>query len=357
MGEGTGGDIRTHLGILSRRWLAILACVVIVATLMSLYTFHQTPVYSASARLLIERRLPQLTPFDTVQDMRDEAYLATQLTLITSREVLEKALKDDPNQWLASVFNGGEDAELRNPGLIATVREKVGSVMSPEPTRRPEPWEQLRAAIQVKAVANTDLVDITVQGTSPDLAAQIANAVARAYVDYSVLARQENAGQAFDLLQTQRREQEVALKQVEDELLTYTEKTAIPELASGEGDTMVTSRLKRLGDEFTAIQLQRIGLAVENKQCERAAQEEDYITALLGVKFIREDPTVSWLNQQIVQVDQQMKTASQVYGPKYPDVTALETRLATSGRSSRRPSCRRLSRCRASTRCCPTGSR
>ncbi len=322
-----GSGIRVHLGVLRRRWPAMLACVVVVVTLTALYTFNKTPVYRASARLLIERRVPQLTLFDTVQQVQDQAYFGTQLALITSREILEKAIKDDPDQWLSSVFTGGEDAELRNPGLVATVREKVNAVLSAEPTRRPEPWEQLAGTVQARPVKDTNLVDVTVEGTSPDLAARVANAVARAYVDYSVTARQEDAGQAFDLLQVQRREQEVALKQAEDELLDYCEKTAIQQLAAGEGDTLVTSRMERLGEEFTAIQLQRISLSVASKACERAMQGKDQAMALLGVKFIREDPTVSWLNQQVVQVDQQMKAASQVYGPKYPEVTALGMRL------------------------------
>jgi succinoglycan biosynthesis transport protein ExoP len=325
--EGMGGDLRTHLGILSRRWVAILACTVIVACLMLLYTFHKTPLYRASARLLIERRIPQLTPFDTSQSVQDEAYFQTQLALITSHDVLQKAIDSDSNGWLTSVFTGGEDAGLRNPGLVAAVREKFSTVMSSQPTRTSEPWEQLRNVVQVKPVPNTNLVDVIVESTSPDLSAHVANAVARAYVDYSVASRQENAGQTFDLLQNQRREQEVALKQAEDALLAYTQKVGIPELAAGNGDSVVSSRLKRLGEEFTAIQLQRIGLSVASKACERAIKAGGDITALLGVKSIREDPTVAWLNQQIAAADQQLKADEQVYGSKYPEVSALQSQL------------------------------
>ena len=319
LAEDAGLDIRRHLAVLRRRWLAIFACLVIVLTLAALYTFRQTPIYRASARLLIEQRIPQLTPFDTVQEIQDKTYLETHVELITSRAVLEKAIQDDADHWLATVLASEEEVALRNPGLIATVREEVDKLLSTEPIRTAEPWERLRGAIQVNPVRNTSLLDISVQGSVPAFTARVANAVARAYVDYSVAARQENAGETFGVLQLQRLEQEKALIGAEDELLGYREKTATPELGAGGGETLVHNRLKRLSEEFTAVQLQRIGLAVANMAAERAIQGKDDAMALLGVKYIREDPVVIRLYEQIVELRQQMESASQVYGEKHPE--------------------------------------
>ena len=86
-------ELRQHLGLLRARFWTILACAVVVFTLVAVRTFRATPTYEASARLLVERRLPQLTPLDGVQERRDDGYLGTEVNLITSRAVLEEALK------------------------------------------------------------------------------------------------------------------------------------------------------------------------------------------------------------------------------------------------------------------------
>jgi len=322
VGEPLG--LRHHLNLLKRRWLTILAAVVIVVTLGSLYTFRKTPIYRASALLQIERTIPALTPFDKVEQFRDQNYLETQLKLITSKAVLEKALEDDR---LSTIFTGEEDAELRNPGLTATIKEKVDKLLSPEPARKLEPWEQLRGAVKARAVPKTNLVEVSVESSNPSLAALVANTIARAYVAHSVATRQASAGEAFDMLQLQRREQEKALTQAEDALLEYRQKTAIPQLGVPQSESLVLKRLNTLSEEYNAIQIERIAMGVSAQAIEEELNKTNDVMDLMAVKEVREDPMVSSLYNQVVQLRGEMEATAQIFGAKHPKTVAVGTRV------------------------------
>src|SRR5688500_10506880 len=58
--EDQGSAIREYWSLVRRhRWI-ILACVAGVVILAGLYTFTRTPIYTAQATLLIERKPPQV---------------------------------------------------------------------------------------------------------------------------------------------------------------------------------------------------------------------------------------------------------------------------------------------------------
>jgi len=322
-----GGDfsIRHHLGVIRGRAWTILACVVVVFSLAAVRAFRATPIYEASARLLIERRLPQVGPFEQTPERRDSEYFATQVNLITSKAVLQKALE---RERLAGLFQSDEPRASARPGLWHSIVREVKATLGEEPTRTREPWEALRDMLQVRPVSDTDLVDIKVRGPDPRLCPLLANAVANAYVEYSVAMRQQSAGQAFTMLQKQMREQESALTQAEDSLLSYLEQSTIPELGSPGQESPVMERRKALNEEYTRVQLRRIEMAVAIEGIDQARQSGDDLNALLSIGLIANAPAVSSLYNDLVQTQLQTKTLLRSFGEKHPDVVAMMDKAA-----------------------------
>jgi len=303
--QDTGLEIRQHLGLLRARFWTILACLVVVFTIAAVRTFRATPIYQASARLLIERRVPELTPLEGLQERRDRRYGATEVKLITSRAVLEEALQDEK---LAEMFKGSGGLEMPPVGLFASVLRGVRRMFTTGPVRTPEPWEMLSGVVQAQAIRDTNLVDVNVQGPSAEQNARIANAVAEAYVGYTVELRKESAGEAFELLQQQRKEQEQALTEAEDGLLEYRQLTTIPHLGSPDGDSAVTDRLKALNDQYTTVQMRRMELSVAAKAIAQAQNDGQDINALLAVREIREDQALSSLLQSLKEEQRQIQS-------------------------------------------------
>jgi len=371
-----GLDIRRYLGIVRARFWIILAGFVVIFTFSAIRTFRATPIYQATARLLIERRLPRVSPFDAFQYREEEGYLATQVKLITSKAVLEKALEDE---GLAALFESRASLSAARPGLLGSALREVRALMAGKPTRPSEPWERLRGLVNVEPVRDTNLVDIRVAGADPPRTALIANAVGKAYVAYTVAMRQESALETFKMLQQQRKEQEEALRAAEEALLAYREKTAVPQLGASDGSSAAMDRLKRLNEEYTGVQLRRMELSIaaaairqveegerdlgsllalgpirsdpaladqlkalnaeyarmrmrrielrEAVDAIRKAQGQgEDVTAMLAVKAIRTEPTVSALCERLAQLDLETHTAQQTFGERHPELLALENR-------------------------------
>jgi capsular exopolysaccharide synthesis family protein len=324
---GAEFSIRHHLDVIRGRFWTISACAVVLFSIAAIYTFRATPIYESSARLLIERRLPLASPFAQGQEQRDQEYFATQVNLITSRPVLDKALE---REGLARVFEVQSDRETARPGLWGSALRELRTVFAGEASRQEEPWEQLKKAVQLRPVKETDLVDVIVRGSDPKLSALAANSVAEAYVAHSVAARQESAGQAFNILQQQMKEQEKALKKAEDDLLSYREQATIPELGSpGEQSNLspVMERRRALNDEYTKVQLRRIELAVAAGAIQKAEGEGHDPDSLLGVNLIANAPAVVDLYGRLVQAELSLETTLRACGEKHPDVLALKEQI------------------------------
>src|SRR5438445_7372251 len=135
------------------QWLITGVFLVAVIT-MCVWTFRQIPIYQAAATILIDPEAPKIlniqevTPVGTSSPW-DPNYYATQHEIIKSRAVLNKTVE--------VLKLRGRTPELASEAVL-------GSSLLVEPRR------------------NTRLVLIKVEHPDPALAAEIANAVATAYV-------------------------------------------------------------------------------------------------------------------------------------------------------------------------------
>jgi len=157
-GASDGPELKHYLAVIRRRIWVILTAFVIVATLGILAAFKATPVYEASARILIEKQSPRLMNFDDVLQLQgaDNDYYLTQQELVTSRTVLEKALQQP---GVRALLEGkGEGAGRRGvAALVAEVKRTVSAVLGVAPSAPPELWERLRQMVEVTQVRGTHL--------------------------------------------------------------------------------------------------------------------------------------------------------------------------------------------------------
>ncbi len=319
--ETTDSELRRFLGVLRGRSWAIFTCATVVFTLFVVNAFRATPIYEASARLLIERKPPQAALFDTLQEQREEEYHLTQVELITCRAVLERALEDER---VATFFADADALDVSRPGLLRTVAHELRRVFGGEPSRPVQPWERLRERIRVEPVEATNLVDVRVRGADPKEAAIIANGVAEAYVRYSVSARKSSALEMFQALQKQKEEQERALVGAEDALQSYQATTGLPHLESAGMKNPAVDRLKALNEEYTAVQLRRIELGVAAEAVEGVLKGDKDVIAALAVQSIAKDAAVQTLCGRLARIELEVKAALNSHYAKHPEVTALE---------------------------------
>lgn len=184
-----------YLRIIARRRWVVIASFVVIVTGVTLWTLKQTPIYRASATLMIEPATPKIVSFQEVMPMGPGSlfgyadYYSTQLKLIRSRSILKKVV------------------------------EELGLKAFPN--------------IDVQAVRDSRLVVIAAEDPDPVSAANIANTLVRLYVKQNLGRNLQISDEAVEWLSQKIKDQREKLRESEYLAQKYREEhniTALPQI-------------------------------------------------------------------------------------------------------------------------------
>jgi capsular exopolysaccharide synthesis family protein len=183
-----------------RRWVVYLS-VATVALVALVGSFLATPLYRASATLQIERQTPDILSFRdlTRVDYSWNAYTdfyQTQYKLLASENVARgAAARLDLDRHPAFARTGGASLLSRLRSLVSgpgSGGEPVGPFLRAA--------RAIQAALEVVPVRNSHLVQISWVSADPALAADVANAVARSYIQFNMEQQYTTSDQATEFL-------------------------------------------------------------------------------------------------------------------------------------------------------------
>src|SRR5688500_1077700 len=169
--------------ILRRRWLVVVVTMVLAVASAALALTLLRPRWRASATVVLHMTGPQV--LDKVKGVVEDGdsrvlgykeYYQTQRTIMHSRAVAQIALAD---LGLASdpVFLGidGLESEAERVAVAATI----------------DPVERLRDLVSIEEIRNSRVISISAEYPDPEVASEIANKVADAYLTYVRSSRSE----------------------------------------------------------------------------------------------------------------------------------------------------------------------
>ncbi|WP_237060344.1 GumC family protein [Microbulbifer sediminum] len=191
-GQSASIDILYYIQLLLRSWWKI-ALVVIPVTAVAFYFAWQMPVrYEATARLMFDPNQANLVSIRDIYDFgtqRREFFL-TQAEILRSRGIAERVV-DELDLVNYQAFDEGESGPHLLQRLLPALFQ--GDAGGEEPVDAAEQRNHLvrvvQAGLTVRPIRNTQLVEIGYQAVSPELAAAVPNAVARAYVERQMEAK------------------------------------------------------------------------------------------------------------------------------------------------------------------------
>ncbi len=191
-------DLKALLSTLRRRWRMIAATFAIVVGVALLATFALTPKYTATAQIYIDINAKGLLDSSSDQNSASTASskvdseveiakspkilldVVSKLSLVTDKEFgVKLGLRDQIMTWL-----GLGQAKL------PTGTEALNQVIA-----------KLDRAVSVRRLGLTFLIEVSATSSNPDKSAQIANAVADAYISAQVSSKVENTLKARDVLE------------------------------------------------------------------------------------------------------------------------------------------------------------
>jgi succinoglycan biosynthesis transport protein ExoP len=199
------------IGFARRQYPVIVFVTLLMLGLASIYIFTAPPRYTAQAVMIIDTHQPSLFQQQSslgVEMPIDSTMIDSQVEILKSENIALSVIKDlhlteDP-EFVRS--GGGLISNVF--GLLSSVINLFGTSGGPASeyalTRRA--LGQFQGALAIKRVGLTYVIDIDYESLNPDRAAQIANAVADAYVVDALEAKYQSTKRAATWLQDRLKE-------------------------------------------------------------------------------------------------------------------------------------------------------
>lgn len=195
-------DMRALFGALLRAspWLALF-CVLFASALYVGLNFV-TPRYQAETKILIENGESEITragvSSQEARALLDSEAIASQVQLISSRDLATTVIND---LGLSSL------RELNKPRLMPTLDQMLVSIglgrPAPQPTPESRVLQRFGERLDVFEIDKTRVIAVAFTSTNPEIAAQVANAVADEYLALERSARRSNDAEATRWLEAQ----------------------------------------------------------------------------------------------------------------------------------------------------------
>lgn len=298
----------------------ILSLVAVVVLLSLLVVQSLTPIYSATATLLIEAKEANIVSIEEVYgiDSSQREYFATQFEILNSRQLAEKVVADlDLESHSEFSRQDSELFELPLQSLFGS-QEAFG----PEQNYR-RVVDQFQEQMSVQPILNTQLVRISFESSDPELTYQVANKVGEAYVDNHLESRLALTQKAADWLTERLSGMRTDLEQAEQELQSYRERENLVDVSG-----VATLNAKEIDE------IQQRLVAARNRVTEAKSQFEAVGSFDAGYNELWEtlpgvlgDGLAQRLKENEAEARQELSQLSKRYGPKHPRLIAAQSKF------------------------------
>jgi succinoglycan biosynthesis transport protein ExoP len=300
--------LRDYLKVIKKRRYTVYTFFTIVFVVVLIGTLSTTPVYKATAKVLIERVEPyNFSMMYPYYPPYDPEFYETQYQIIKSKSV---ALKVVNMLSLETTYeNYFKDAKK----VLADTKEKTKAEILAD---------IITSGLVVTPVKNSKIVNVSFMSTNPDFAQVIANSVARAYVDELLEMRMGASKYSLEWMTKKAEEEKEKLEKAEkalqeymrvNDIVTLQDKIAItPEKLSEFNAQLIKAETRRKELESLYGKVMAIGSNIKEAET---------------IPAIASDPTVQSLRNQIIKAEQNIEELSKKYGKKHPAMIRAEEEL------------------------------
>jgi polysaccharide biosynthesis transport protein len=291
----TSSPLYAYLKVLRDRWLMIVSVFVVTLVSAVVFTSYQTPIYQAGATVLIEPETPKVMniPEVTRETGGSQEYYATQYKVLQSRPVVEAVI-----QRL--------NLKQRLPGLA----------------RAKDPYWSLVRDLTIEPIKMTRLVLVKFDSEDPELATEIANAVAEQFVEYGRDVKRAEAQTATVWLNQQIESLRAKAQQSSSALRLYQAKADL--LGLKEQREITQAKLIDFNRAYLEAQGQRMTAESRLRELSRIAKDPATSETLLSITG---DPVIQKLKTAASDLQIERSKLAQVSRAKHPDLIQLDAQI------------------------------
>jgi succinoglycan biosynthesis transport protein ExoP len=326
--------------VYKRRWIAIPAFL-LVFVVGAVNSYRSTPIYQSSAQLLIEKDAPKVGNLSTMFQQQDgwynDDFYQTQYRILQSRTLARRAAESMRLAEHPSIERAMQP--VRSPLTLRSVvsgaigwvkRMAVGATPPPARPADDEPGETaapyaglLLGSLSVSPIRNSRLVDIRMTSSDPQLAADMANGLAQAYIEQNLEYRFSASKEATGWLESQLAEQRRVVEESEAALQRYKEQHDA--VAVEDRQNIVVQRLADLNAAATRAKTTRIEKEALYNQLKSLDNTDsiDAFPAVLGNEYIQQ------LKSELGDLQRQKAQLAEKYGERHPQMIKVNSAVGS----------------------------
>ena len=290
--------------VVARHRGLIVGCVLLSLAAAAVVSYLTQPLYRATALMTLERE--RESPFDLVASVNrergQEISVETVARLLTSREVVERAVRQlrlaEPATAPAAAVPAAGAAPPKDAELDPVTRLAVA----------------LAPTIDVRALRNTSLLEVSVTAHSAKRAADLANAVTDSFIAWKLDSRFRLLGQASEFLSSQIADAKVTLTQKEERLAAFGRRK---DILSGDTSSPNGAKVDALQRDAAAATADRIGK--EAREAELTRSDAATVAAT--------SPNVIAIRSEIGRLEQEYAEKLKLFKPDWPAMVQLKAQI------------------------------
>jgi polysaccharide biosynthesis transport protein len=333
------------LGFVRRQYLLLLLATLVATSIGITYLRITPPTYTAKAQIIIDRG--KSSPFLQQQAMFpdmpvDNAQVESQSLILTSQRIAASAVKnlhltEDPE--FVGTAGGGLLHSLR-VRLADSLRWLALDVSRHDELNKSDSDLVNQAAagllrnLQVNRIGMSFVIEIDYRSRSPERAAQVANAIAEAYISDQIDAKYETQRRASDFLQTRVNELRQQAGAREDALNAYKTKnnivtaggTLLKEQETAELNKQLVQTREKTSESLA--RLNRIEFVLSHADAGGALDAGRSDSSTDGiVSDVLTNPIITKLRQQYLELVNREADFSARYGKDHAAVVNLRNQI------------------------------
>jgi capsular exopolysaccharide synthesis family protein len=290
-----------------RRLIALCVAVGIAGAVLA--SILARPAYKAAAILSVEKEWGSPTSIGSIEQASagfDPEFVPTQIRLMRSRQIAERVVRR-LNLVAGSEASEKKSGFFRSPGQSTVTAS--GAVTSKA--------LEVREMTDASPIRGTSLVQLDCIAGSPQLAANIANALADSYIDWNVEARFRSVYETSQFLSAQIQQLRTELDAREKQLLAYGRQKDI--VASEPTANSTMQNLQTLNADFATAVAERVAKEARYNEIRSAPPE--------GVVDMISSSAIAQQRNEQARLEREYAEKLNLYKPEWPAMQQLKIQI------------------------------
>lgn len=330
----TNIHLSDYVYIIRKRKGVILASIFILVTLVTVFSFSMTPVYRATAKMMIDKETKK-SPL-TGERLDYESYLSENLTfqthfkLIKSSLVLSKVyevlnlrdrMDEDSSHGMLAGFMGNIRKNVRKLTLILQGESSDPGVENVE-DKVVDAVAMLDPKIDIEQVRDTRLLTVSVRDEDPAMAQAIANTLCQAYIEYNMDVRLDTTQRTLSWLGDQMGKMKQKLEESETRFLAFKEREKIFSITGKQ--RVHSQKIEEINTSYISTRANRMDVEARMAEMKKLLAGDE-ITELPPA-FARNELLTSLYQEQVF-LAIELKKNEKVYKSNHPKMVQITTKL------------------------------